>query len=139
MKNDLTSAVALLDEGDYTCVLVKGDTVYTSRERGVKPLMTWLEKGVSLVGFSAADKVVGKATALLYVLLGAERVYARVASEPAAEVLRTHGIPLVADTVVPAIRNRTNTGFCPMEQATRDIIDPKDAPKAIKDALEQLK
>lgn len=139
MKNDLTSAVALLDEGDYTCVLVKGDTVYTSRERGVKPLMTWLEEGVSLVGFSAADKVVGKATALLYVLLGAERVYARVASEHAAEVLCTHGIPLVADTVVPAIRNRTNTGFCPMEQATRDIIDPKDAPKAIKDALEQLK
>jgi len=139
MKNDLTSAVALLDEGDYTCVLVKGDTVYTSRERGVKPLMTWLEVGVSLVGFSAADKVVGKATALLYVLLGVERVYARVVSEPAAEVLRTHGIPLVADTVVPAIRNRTNTGFCPMEQATRDITDPKDAPKAIKDALEQLK
>ena len=139
MKNDLTSAVALLDEGDYTCVLVKGDTVYTSRERGVKPLMTWLEEGVSLVGFSAADKVVGKATALLYVLLGAERVYARVVSEPAAEVLRTHGIPLVADTVVPAIRNRTNTGFCPMEQATRDITDPKEAPKAIRNALEQLK
>ncbi|MBQ3154985.1 MAG: DUF1893 domain-containing protein [Clostridia bacterium] len=139
MTHDLTRAVALLNEQDYTCVLVKGDTVLTSRERGVKPLMAFLAEGVSLVGFSAADKVVGKATALLYALLGAERVYARVASEPAAEVLRTHGIPLEADTVVPAIRNRTNTGFCPMEQATRDITDPKNAPKAIKDALEQLK
>lgn len=139
MKNDLTRATALLNEGDYTCVLAKGDTVLTSRERGVKPLMTWLEEGVSLVGFSAADKVVGKATALLYVLFGVERVYARVASEPAAEVFRTHGVLFEADTVVPAIRNRTNTGFCPMEQATRHITDPKDAPRAIKNALEQLK
>lgn len=139
MTQDLTRAIGLLNAGEHTCVLAKGDTVYTSSERGVKPLMTWLEEDTSLVGFSAADKVVGKATALLYVLLGVKQVYARVASVPAAEVFRTHGIPFEADTVVPAIRNRKGTGFCPMEQATRDITDPSDAPRAIKDALAKLK
>ncbi len=139
MKHDLSRAVELLHNGSYTCVLIKGDKVYTSRERGVKPLMTFLAEGVELSGFCAADKVVGKATALLYVLLGVDCVYACVASEPAAEVFCAHGVPLTCDAVVPAIRNRAGTGFCPMEQATRDITDPKDAPRAIKDALAKLK
>ena len=71
MNSDLTKAAALLNSGAYTCVLCRGDAVFTGTERGVKPLLGWLDGGVDLNGFSAADRVVGTAAAFLYVLLGA--------------------------------------------------------------------
>lgn len=138
MTNNLSIAKELTFGGNYTCVLVKEDTVYTSSERGVKPLLNWFEQGIGFNGFSAADKVVGKAAAFLYVLLGVTEVYALVLSEPAKEVLLKNGIGVSFKALVPAIRNRTNTGFCPMETATKDITDPTDALIAIKDTLKKL-
>ena len=70
MKNDLKKAIDILNSGQYTCVLCKDNEIHISTERGVKPLLEWLESGIALKGFSAADKVVGKAAAFLYVLLG---------------------------------------------------------------------
>ena len=70
MTMDMTKARSLLESGDYTCVVCHGDTVHTATERGVKPLLNWLDEGMDLRGFSAADRVVGRATAFLYCLLG---------------------------------------------------------------------
>lgn len=56
----------------------------TSTERGVKPLLQWLDGENSVKGFSAVDKVVGRAAAFLYVLLEVKEVYAGVMSEGAA-------------------------------------------------------
>ena len=66
----MENAKELLESGGYTCVITDGDRVLTSTLRGVKPLVQFLESGRDLTGFSAADKVVGRATAYLYVLLG---------------------------------------------------------------------
>ena len=68
-QTDLNIAREQLAAGDYTCVLRRGDREYTTRERGVKPLVRWLTEDTDLRGFSAADKVVGKATAYLYLSL----------------------------------------------------------------------
>lgn len=135
---DLQKAKELLTEGGYTCVLVQGQTVFTSRERGVKPLLHWLEEGYILPGFSAADKVVGKATAFLYCLLGAKAVHAGVMSDAAMAVFREYGIRATCDKQVDYIRNRQNTGMCPMEEATRNVSVPEDAPNAIREKLKQL-
>ena len=70
MNVDLNMAQSILEQDGCTCVLCNGETVYKSHRRGVAPLMGWLESGTDLKGFSAADKVVGKATAFLYCLLG---------------------------------------------------------------------
>ncbi len=134
---DLMKARQLLAEGNYTCVLCKDERIHTSHHRGVRPLMELLEENVS--GFSAADKVVGKATALLYCLLGIKALWAGVISDAALEVLEAHRIPVQWQTRVPQIRNRQGTGRCPMEQATEEISNPKDAPAAILKKLEQLK
>lgn len=134
---DLLNARQLLASGGYTCVLQKGDRVYTSYHRGVRPLMELLEEDVA--GFCAADKVVGKATALLYCLLGIRALWAGVISDAALEVLAVHNIPVQWETRVSQIQNREGTGRCPMEQATADITDPKDAPAAIRKKLEELK
>ena len=138
MNTDLTQAREVLQQEGCTCVLCKGDIYYKSTRRGVAPLLGWLEEGIDVRGFSAADKVVGKATAFLYCLLGVSAVYANVVSDAAAQVLHQHNIPLTWEQKVPAIQNRTGDGLCPMEMATRNITDPADAPAAIRAALARL-
>ena len=83
--SDLERARAILLEGGYTCVLTRGETIHTATARGVKPLVDWLDSGLELRDFSAADKVVGRATAFLYVLLGVKEVHSLVMSTPARE------------------------------------------------------
>lgn len=131
MNADLNRAIALLSEGHYTCVACKGELLHTATFRGVKPLVRWLDERTDLSGFSAADKVVGKATAYLYCLLGVRAVHAYVMSTAAMEVLRTHGIDARCDKEVPGIINRTGDGPCPFEAAVWDIHDPDEALDAI--------
>ena len=138
MNTDLSRAREVLQQESCTCVLCKGDVCYKSTRRGVAPLLGWLEEGIDANGFSAADKVVGKATAFLYCLLGVSAVHANVVSEAAAQVLQQHSIPLTWGQRVPAIQNRAGDGLCPMELATRDITEPAGAPAAIRAALAQL-
>lgn len=135
---DLEQAKQILSEGGYTCVLVRGETVLTATQRGVKPLMDWLDAGTDTRGFCAADKVVGKAAAWLYVLLGVKAVHAGVLSESAASVFAQNGIAVSCDTAVAAIRNRTNTGFCPMEQAVMAAATAKEAREQIRLTLARL-
>lgn len=124
---DLIRAKELLLSGGYTCVLCRGDDIHTATARGVKPLMDWLDSGLELKGCSAADKVVGRATAFLYVLLGVRAVHALVMSSPAMEVLRTNGIEASCDREVPGIINRRGDGQCPFEEAVLGIDDPLEA------------
>ena len=137
MNTDLNKARDLLDSGDYTCVLCHGDTVHTATERGVKPLLTWLEGGLDAAGFSAADRVVGRATAFLYCLLGVRAVYARVMSRPAIQVLEDHGIHAEAGALTDGIINRRGTGPCPFEAAVLHISDPQEALAAIRKKMSQ--
>ena len=138
MHTDLQNAKAYLQQENCTCVLCKGESLFHSCHRGVRPLLDFLDSGMDFTGFSAADKVVGKATAFLYCLLGVSIVHANVLSDAAAEVFTKASIPFSCDTQVPAIRNRTNTGLCPMETATRDIDDPYLALAAIRETLKNL-
>ena len=118
---DLAGAKALLEAEGYTLVAAVGDAVYTDRARGVAPLLALLDGGVSLAGGVAADRVVGRAAAYLYCLLGVKELFAAVVSAYALEVLEAGGILCTYGTLVPAIRNRAGDGFCPMESATRDL------------------
>ena len=136
--HDLHFARTLLEKENYTCVICRGEDVLTDRRRGVKPLMELLESGKDLQGYSAADKVVGKAAAFLYCLLGVKALHAGILSEPALAVLENAGIPVEYGTLVPAIRNRAGDGFCPMETAVWDLDDPTLAPAAIRSTLHKI-
>ena len=135
---DLQQAIQILRAGQYTCVLCRDEHIITSTRRGVAPLMGFWEENRNLSGYSAADKVVGKGTALLYCLLDVKAVYAHVMSKPALQVLQTHGIDAAYDRLVDAIANRSGDGLCPIETATRSIHNPADAPEAIRTALKNL-
>ncbi len=110
----------------------------TSRERGVKPLVARYAGGMRYAGCVAADKVVGKATAYLYVLLQVEAVWAGVISRCAEDVLRAAGIAVSYDTLVENIINRTGDGICPFETAVLEIEDPVTAYHAIREKMAEL-
>lgn len=136
--NNLLKARSLLESGNHTCVVCKEDSVYTTSQRGVAPLLNWLDDGVDLKGYSAADRVVGRGAAFLYCLLGVKEVYAKVMSHPAAQVLRSHHIHASADTFVEGIINRAGTGPCPFEAAVMDLQDAEAALLAIRNKRRQM-
>lgn len=138
MLTDVSKAKALLSQEKCTCVLCRGDSVFLSHHRGVKPLLDFLESDHDFRGFSAADKVVGKATAFLYCLLGVTALHAQVLSQPAMQVLEDHNIVFTYDRLVAGIRNRDNTGPCPMEKATSQVTTAQQALTAIRQALKDL-
>ncbi|RKI39466.1 DUF1893 domain-containing protein [bacterium D16-51] len=114
MKNcDLERAKEVFYSGDYTCVLCKGVATLTSAERGVKPLLNWLDDENGAEGFSAVDKVVGRAAAFLYVLLKVKEVYANVMGEGAADVLAKYGIRSSYGVLAKEIINRKGSWYLP--------------------------
>ena len=134
----LKKAKQLLLTGQYTCVLVKDSDVLTSTHRGVRPLVDWLHSDLSVRGYSAADKVVGRATAFLYVLLGVSDLYAAVVSRPALDVLISHGISVEYGKCVDNIINRSGDGICPFEQAVMNITTPDAAYTAITEKMRSM-
>lgn len=138
MMSDLEKAKRRLASGDVTCVLCNGDELLTSTERGVKPLVVWMESGAKPHGWSAADKVVGKGAAFLYVLLGVTAVYAQVISRPALALLQRHGVTVEYGTAVAHIINRRGDGICPFELAVWDVEGAEEAYAVIRRKVTEL-
>ena len=135
---DFSRARSHLESGGYTLVLDDGNLLLTSKARGVAPLLAFLEEGRDLSAFRAVDKVVGKAAAFLYILLGIRFVFAITVSEGALGLLKENGIFVAYDSCVPRIRNREDTGFCPMESAVLNETDPRCALEKIKETRKAL-
>lgn len=132
------NARRILQSQGYTCVLCGENAIHTTTLRGVRPLVQWLESGTPLDGFSAADKVVGKATAFLYCLLGVREVYGQIMSRSALEVLRTQGIRAEYGELAEYIVNRQGNGMCPFEEAVLDIQEAGEALRVIRDKMRQM-
>lgn len=136
---DLELARALLVANkDATLVAVRGEEVITCSERGVKPLLKMVGEGRSLEGFSVADKVVGKAPALLYAILGPTAVFSPVMSWTGRAVLLAAGIATSYDQLVPHIQNRANDGQCPMDSSVANVYDPYEAVDVLKATLSRM-
>lgn len=136
MSNSLSQAISLLKEGNYTCVLCKNGIIYTSKLHGVLPLMNWLSEKADMDKAAAADKIVGKAAALLYVKLGVKEVYADTISVDAINIFNMYGISFIYSHQVKNILNKAKTGICPMENLVRNIESSEQAFYAIKQMLE---
>ena len=135
---DLLQAISLLESGENTCALCHGEDCLTTQQRGVKPLVQWLRDSQISPGFSAADKVVGKATAFLYCLLGAKAVYGKVMSRSAKAVLEEQNIHAEYSVLTDCIENRSKNGICPFEEAVLEITDPFLALTAILRKMNEL-
>lgn len=137
MNRDLENCKSVLHAEGCTCVARQDGRLYTATERGIRPLMQWLESGI-LHGAVLADKVIGKAAAFLLEKGGVTAIYADVISVPAAEVLERADIPYSFRTKVPYIQNRTGNGMCPMESAVLSVKDADEAYVKLQETLRNL-
>lgn len=135
--NDLNIAKSKLE--DHSICLCKNGFCFTDDGRGISPVMNMIERGIDLRGYSAADIIVGKAAAMLFVKAGIVSVYGRIMSESGMEFLKNNCITISYDELTDRIINRSGTDICPMEKTVLDINDPDIAYTALKDKLAELK
>lgn len=130
--------INILHDEDLTLVVKSADgTLHRHTQRGVKDLLTLVSEDPKVLhGALIADKAVGKAAAACMAVGGVQHVYADVMSEPALAVLQAHGVKAECGQLVDHIINRAGTDWCPMEQLSRDIDDPAEIIKKIKEFLQ---
>ena len=129
----------LLARENLTLVLFNGEEYYTSRERGISPLLNFAESGKSFRGFAAADKIVGKAAAFLYAGMGISALYAEVITREAVKICERNNIAVEYGVLTDNIVNRAGNGICPMEEAVRRASEPENAKSAVRNKLRELR
>lgn len=124
--NDLKD---ILFKENHTLVIYKNNaSVITSDDRGVNSLIKLIKEDKSqLSGSLIADKVIGKAAALLMIYAGVKEIYAPIISKPALKTLLKHNVKVYYDKEVERIINRKGDGLCPMETLCLDIEKPEQA------------
>lgn len=135
---DLRAARNALGE-NATLAFVKGDRLVKFEGSGIGDLYREVCAGKSYAGYSAADKIVGRAAAFLFVKLGVDGLYAATISSGAVEILEKYGIDCSFGVLTPNIINRLGTGKCPMEEAVSDARNPDKATEAIGAKLKELR
>jgi len=127
--NDLEKAKNLLKNKQYTFVAVsKGRIIKISHERGIIPMLEIIRDHQNILAETViADKVIGKAAALLAAGYKVKQIYAEILSQQAKEVLDLYSILYQYENYVAYIQNRSKNDKCPMEKLTQGIKEPKIA------------
>ncbi len=81
------------------------------------------ENETALKGSSIADKVVGKVAAAVMAVAGVSKLHANTLSKIAIPVLEQAGITYSYGKVVDYIKNKDQTGMCPMENKYQNEMD----------------
>jgi len=134
---DVEKAKKLLFD-DRTCIFIKDNKEYISNLKGIAPLFSMIEELDDTSGYSVADKIVGKAAAMIFVKMGIKEVYGEVMSLSGKQILEQYNIPYSYNTLVSKIINRKGDDICPMEKTVIDIDDLDVAYKLLKNKNELL-
>ena len=123
---DLKKAKQLLRDGEFTFVLLKeGEVIKVSYKRGLIPFMMIIRENSQILDNAViADKVIGKAAALMAAAYNVKAIYAEVISSKAIKMLDSHSINYQFGKSVDYIKNRKKDGQCPMEKLTLELEDP---------------
>jgi hypothetical protein len=137
----LETAINRLYEEDLTLVVVKGtEVLFETDSHRISGFLGAIDQlGTRLEGASVADRVAGKAIALLCVFAGIREVYAEVLSRKAKAVFEENGIPCEWKELVDNILDLNRSGICPFEKAAADISDPERAYATFKELLQSFK
>lgn len=134
---DIEKAKSLLKD-DRTLVFVKGDNIIDSTLSGIKPLISFLNEGINLEGYSLADKIIGKAQAMLCVKANIKEVYGKVMSKGGQKILENYGIAYTYGVLTDEIINHKGTDICPMEKVVKDIENIDEAYNKLKDKVREM-
>lgn len=125
-------------EGHSICLCLDGNII-TDDKKGIAPMLGFIASGTALKGYSAADLIVGKAAAMLFVKAGIAEVFAKTISKPACKYLEKYKIPYSYDILTDSIINRQGTDICPMEKTVTDIDDFEEGYAALTAKVALLK
>lgn len=121
---DVDMAKEYLEKENLSLAVVKnGKLIFKSHEKGIKPIYTLAVKVEDVKGSSLADRVIGKGAAMICKYIGVKEVYGSLISEAAVEVLNMADIKFSYGEICPYIRNRDNTGICPIEKLSLETED----------------
>jgi hypothetical protein len=139
--NDLEIAKSTFYKKELTLAIVKnGEAMFETHSHRISGFLGAIEQfGDKLEDASLADRVAGKAIALLCVYARIKEVYAEVLSKKAKTVFEQKGIHHEWKELVDNVLDLNKKGVCPFEKAATSISDPKDAYKTFKALQESLK
>lgn len=137
---NLKQCLEMQEKENYSLVAFKDNQIYTSKNRGIAPIMDALEKDLHYFdGYVVCDKVIGKAAAMLFTYSGIHYIHARTLSKGAQEILDKYHVEYSYDTLTEYIINREGNDLCPMEKTVLEINDLQEAYIALKNKLSELR
>jgi len=127
--NDLEKAKTQLTEKQLTLVVVKnGEILFETEFHRISGFLTAIEQlGKKLENASIADKVVGKAVALLCVYARVKAVYAETLSSEAKSLFEENRVTSEWKEIVEVILDDRKQDMCPFEKEANNITNPKEA------------
>jgi hypothetical protein len=125
MVKEFEIAINELNNNNFSLVVVKNkEIVYKSRGKSLLPLVNLLEKNPKLLNDSIiADKIVGKAVAIICHYASVKYCYGSIMSNKAIELFNKNDLSYKADKKVNIIKNRDNTDLCPIEKLILEVDD----------------
>lgn len=112
------------------------DIIYTSFDRGVKPLYDYYKiyNNKNTGDLKLIDKVIGNGAALLCILIGIIEVHTDVISKSALKTFKKNNIPVTYTILADQIMNRNKDGRCPVEM----LSEQYDTPEALYHELKKF-
>lgn len=132
-------AVRRIKQGRATCVVVRDGQINSAESpRGISYVIALYEQG-KLQNAFVADKIIGKAAAMIFTLGGVRACYGETVSKSAASWLVAKGVSVEYGHLVERIQNRQGNGVCPMESTVAHINDETEALAALKRKVDELR
>jgi len=131
---DLKLAEHRLKQKNLDLVIAKnGRIVFENGFQGIRGLLRAIEKlGKESIGSSVADRIVGRAAAMLCAYSKAASVFAVTVSEEGIKVLEDNKVFYRFENRVPNILNQEGTDICPFEKLVTSFTKPEEAYKKLK-------
>lgn len=126
---DLQLAKLRLKERKLTLVIAKAEKIMFETDLpGISGFLEAIKNlGEELVDAAVADKIVGRAIALLCVYAKVSAVFAEVISREGTKVLEKHGINFEFEDFVPYILDSKGEHMCPFEKFALEIQNSEEA------------
>lgn len=138
---DVEIAKKQLYDKQLTLAIVKiGQVLFTTDSHRISGFIRAIDTlGLELNGASVADRVAGKALALLCVYAKIDEVYAEVLSQKAKALFEQYRIACQWRELVDNVLDTNKAEVCPFEKAAANISEPENSYAAFKALLEKMR
>jgi len=138
--DELEVAKQRLKDKNLNLVFIRDyEPIFETKKEGLSGLLQAIEKlNGDLSNTSVADRIIGKAAALIYDYLKVKAAFAITLSQDGLEILNTSRIRCEFEKLVPTILNMKKTDKCPFEKIVENISNSKEAYKKIKESCSPI-